>query len=90
MSEMKVEFSSIEVSDLEDTGGRWDKQDPAVRITIGKQVKETKRQKDAGVEASFPDVLDFELPDGTLKQEVYYLYRENSIGEVGLSIVFRS
>ena len=70
---MKLIFSSLQASDLVNTGSRWDAQDPALRITIGKEKKETARMKDVGTEASFPETLEFELPDGTTNQEVCLL-----------------
>lgn len=70
---MKLIFSSLEASDLVDTGSRWDAQDPALRITIGKETHETARMKDVGTAASFPETFEFELPDDTTKQEVCWL-----------------
>jgi hypothetical protein len=70
---MKLVFSSLEVSDLVDTGGRWDAQDPALKITIGKDKQETARMKDAGIAASFPETLEFELPAGTTSQQVRFV-----------------
>ena len=67
---MKVIFSSLAVSDLQDTGGMFDAQDPALRITVGKDKKETARIVDAGTAASFPETFEFELPSGTTSQNV--------------------
>lgn len=67
---MKLAFSSLEVSDLVDTGSRFDAQDPALKITVGKDKKQTSRAVDAGTAATFTETLEFELPEGTTKQEV--------------------
>jgi hypothetical protein len=69
---MKLVISSLEVSDLVDTGGRWDAQDPAVKVTVGAEARQTERLLDAGVAGCFPltETLQFELPPGTSQQEV--------------------
>ena len=69
---MKLVISSLEVSDLVDTGGRWDAQDPAVKVTVGAEARQTERLLDAGVAGCFPltETLQFELPLGTSQQEV--------------------
>ncbi len=40
---MQLNIESIKIRGVQDTGSRWDPQDPCVTITLGKQTKETER-----------------------------------------------
>lgn len=42
---MKLRISSLSVSDLDNTGSLLDKQDPAVKLTLGSSTYETSRYR---------------------------------------------
>ena len=55
--------NNIAVYDLEDTGTRFDEQDPMVTIAVGTAKAETDRQEDAGTNANFPESFIFDLTE---------------------------
>ena len=55
---IKLNLDQLAISDVENDGSIFDKNDPSLKIKIGKHVLNTKRLKDAGSTASFPEIFN--------------------------------
>lgn len=60
MSSVKLILDELSINDVEDAGSMFDKQDPALLITIGDQTLKTERIQEGGVTAVFPEVYEIE------------------------------
>eukprot|EP01041_Mallomonas_annulata_P002120 gene2120-4143_t len=70
---MKIELKNLIANDLFDIGSRLDVQDPCLQFRLGTVVKSTARQKDAGVNATFPETIIFDIDSTDLPLEVEVL-----------------
>ena len=52
-----LSIQNISVSNLYDSGSLFDKQDPGVSLTVGNHLLRTKRIKEAGTSANFPEIF---------------------------------
>jgi len=56
---VKIKIDQLVINDVEDCGTMFDKQDPAIIITInGDQIMKTKRIQEGGTSAVFPEVFE--------------------------------
>lgn len=68
--DFQLMINNIAAFDLEDTGTRFDEQDPLVSLSIGEATAETARQEDAGVNANFPESFVFDLTEEDVNGDV--------------------
>ena len=68
--DFQLMVNHIAVFDLENTGTRFDEQDPLVSIKIGDATAETAREEDAGVNASYSESFVFDLTEEDAEGEV--------------------
>lgn len=65
-----IRVEKLSVVDLFDTGSFLNGQDPALSIKIGKKVFSTKRVKDAGTKAVFPEAFTFTVEAADLNANI--------------------
>jgi hypothetical protein len=65
-----IRIEKLFVQDLVDTGSFMNGQDPALSIKIGKKTFNTKRIKDAGTKAAFPEAFTFTVEAADLNADI--------------------
>ena len=69
VSSVNLVLDELSVSDIEDAGSVFDKQDPALKISIGENKYSTERICEGGTSASFPEV--FEIENVRFSEDIY-------------------
>ena len=58
ISSVKLKLDELSVSDVEDAGSMFDKQDPALKVSVGGESFKTNRVQEGGTSATFTEVFE--------------------------------